>query len=81
MNILTEPPRQETPHAPGAEMMAHRFFQDRGFLYVHTPIITANDAEGAGEMFHVTSLDLEQLPKPRTERSIMTRIFSEPMSV
>ena len=41
----------------------HRFFQDRGFLYVHTPIITANDAEGAGEMFHVTSLDLEQLPK------------------
>ncbi|MBE6469040.1 MAG: asparagine--tRNA ligase [Coriobacteriaceae bacterium] len=35
----------------------HRFFQDRGFLYVNTPIITANDAEGAGEMFHVTTID------------------------
>lgn len=34
----------------------HRFFQDRGFLYVHTPIITANDCEGAGEMFRVTTL-------------------------
>ena len=44
----------------------HNFFQERGFLYVHTPIITANDAEGAGEMFHVTSLDLEQLPKTNT---------------
>ena len=43
----------------------HNFFQERGFLYVHTPIITANDAEGAGEMFHVTSLDLEQLPKTK----------------
>ena len=41
----------------------HRFFQERGFLYVHTPIITANDAEGAGEMFRVTSLDLEQIPR------------------
>ncbi|MDY4041744.1 MAG: asparagine--tRNA ligase [Collinsella sp.] len=35
----------------------HRFFQERGFLYVNTPIITANDAEGAGEMFHVTTID------------------------
>ncbi|MCM2265046.1 MAG: asparagine--tRNA ligase [Desulfuromonadales bacterium] len=35
----------------------HRFFQERGFLYVHTPIITANDCEGAGEMFRVTTLD------------------------
>jgi asparaginyl-tRNA synthetase len=35
----------------------HRFFSDRGFLYVHTPIITANDCEGAGEMFRVTTLD------------------------
>lgn len=36
----------------------HRFFNDKGFVYLHTPIITASDAEGAGEMFHVTSFDL-----------------------
>ena len=40
----------------------HRFFQSRGFLYVNTPIITANDAEGAGEMFRVTALDLAHVP-------------------
>ena len=41
----------------------HCFFQDRGFVYVHTPIITASDCEGAGEMFQVTTLDLENVPK------------------
>jgi asparaginyl-tRNA synthetase len=41
----------------------HCFFQDRGFVYVHTPIITASDCEGAGEMFQVTTLDLENPPK------------------
>ncbi|SBW09566.1 asparaginyl tRNA synthetase [uncultured Eubacteriales bacterium] len=41
----------------------HTFFQDRGFVYVHTPIITASDAEGAGEMFKVTTLDLKNIPK------------------
>ncbi|MBQ4293423.1 MAG: asparagine--tRNA ligase [Lachnospiraceae bacterium] len=41
----------------------HRFFQENGFVYVHTPIITASDAEGAGEMFRVTTLPLEELPK------------------
>ena len=41
----------------------HTFFQDRGFVYVHTPIITASDCEGAGEMFRVTTLDLEDLPR------------------
>ncbi|NLX61681.1 MAG: asparagine--tRNA ligase, partial [Tissierellia bacterium] len=40
----------------------HKFFQERGFIYVHTPIITGSDAEGAGEMFRVTTLDLENLP-------------------
>ncbi|NCC51345.1 MAG: asparagine--tRNA ligase [Spartobacteria bacterium] len=40
----------------------HRFFQERQFYYVHTPIITASDCEGAGEMFQVTTLDLDQLP-------------------
>ena len=41
----------------------HKFFQERGFVYVHTPIITASDCEGAGEMFQVTTLDLANLPK------------------
>jgi asparaginyl-tRNA synthetase len=40
----------------------HRFFAERGFLYVHTPIITANDCEGAGEMFRTTTLDLAHPP-------------------
>jgi asparaginyl-tRNA synthetase len=41
----------------------HKFFQEKGFVYLHTPIITASDAEGAGEMFRVTTLDLNNLPK------------------
>lgn len=41
----------------------HRFFQDNNFVYVHTPIITGSDAEGAGEMFQVTTLDLDSLPR------------------
>ena len=40
----------------------HTFFQERGFVYVHTPIITGSDCEGAGEMFQVTTLDLNNLP-------------------
>lgn len=40
----------------------HRFFQERGFVYVHTPIITGNDTEGAGEMFRVTTFDPAQVP-------------------
>ena len=41
----------------------HKFFQEKGFYYVNTPIITGSDAEGAGEMFRVTTLPLEKLPK------------------
>jgi len=41
----------------------HKFFQDKNFVYVHTPIITSSDTEGAGEMFRVTTLDMENLPK------------------
>lgn len=41
----------------------HTFFQDRGFVYVHTPIITASDCEGAGEMFQVTTLDVNNPPR------------------
>ena len=41
----------------------HTFFQERGFVYVHTPLITGSDCEGAGEMFQVTTLDLNNVPK------------------
>ena len=41
----------------------HNFFQERGYVYVHTPLITASDCEGAGQMFQVTTLDLNNIPK------------------
>ncbi len=41
----------------------HKFFQERGFVYVHTPLITGSDCEGAGEMFRVTTLDMENPPR------------------
>ncbi len=47
----------------------HRFFQERGFVYVHTPIITGSDCEGAGEMFRVTTMDMENVP--RTEEGVV----------
>lgn len=46
-----------------AAFAIHKFFQDQGFVYVHTPIITGSDCEGAGEMFRVTTLDLNDVPK------------------
>ena len=46
-----------------AAQAIHAFFAERSFVYVHTPLITASDAEGAGEMFRVTTLDLNNLPK------------------
>ena len=46
-----------------AAQAVHDFFQSRGFVYVHTPIITGSDCEGAGEMFQVTALDLDNLPR------------------
>lgn len=45
-----------------AALAIHRFFSENGFVYVHTPLITASDCEGAGEMFRVTSLDLDNIP-------------------
>ncbi len=41
----------------------HQFFQERGFVYVHTPLITSSDCEGAGQMFHVTTLNMENPPR------------------
>ncbi len=46
-----------------AAFAIHKFFQERGFVYVNTPIITGSDAEGAGQMFRVTTLDLDKLPR------------------
>ena len=46
-----------------AAFAIHKFFQERGFVYVHTPIITGSDCEGAGEMFQVTTMDLNNLPR------------------
>jgi asparaginyl-tRNA synthetase len=46
-----------------AAFAIHKFFQDRGFIYTHTPIITGSDCEGAGEMFRVTTFDLNNAPK------------------
>ena len=61
-------PRANTFHAAfrvrsAAAQAIHEFFAKRGFVYVNTPIITASDAEGAGEMFRVTTLDMDNLPK------------------
>ena len=44
----------------------HKFFNDKGFVYMHTPIITASDAEGAGEMFRVSSIDFDKIPRTET---------------
>ena len=46
-----------------AAFAIHKFFNERNFIYVHTPIITGSDCEGAGEMFRLTTLDMENLPK------------------
>ncbi len=46
----------------------HQFYQERGFLYVHTPVITASDCEGAGEMFQVTTMNLDEIAKNAIER-------------
>ena len=53
----------------------HTFFQDRNFVYVHTPLITGSDCEGAGEMFRVTTLDMENPPKTEDGRIDYSRDF------
>jgi len=57
----------------------HKFFQERGFVYVHTPLITASDCEGAGEMFQVTTLDLDRIAKgAETEVDYSRDFFGKP---
>ncbi|MBQ4292340.1 MAG: asparagine--tRNA ligase [Muribaculaceae bacterium] len=53
----------------------HRFFNERGFFYLHTPLITASDCEGAGAMFQVTTLDLENLPRNEEGKVDYTQDF------
>ena len=53
----------------------HSFFHDRDFVYVHTPLITASDCEGAGEMFRVTTLDLTDVPKTEDGKVDYTKDF------
>ncbi|KYH34891.1 asparagine--tRNA ligase [Clostridium tepidiprofundi DSM 19306] len=53
----------------------HKFFQEKGFVYVHTPIITGSDCEGAGEMFHVTTFDLDNIPKTEDGKVDFTKDF------
>ncbi len=64
-----------------ASAAIHQFFQQRGFLYVHTPIITTSDCEGAGQMFHVTTLDLARLAQIQTEIDYSQDFFGKPASL
>ncbi len=53
----------------------HNFFQEKGFMWIHTPIITASDCEGAGELFTVTNLNLEQIPRTETNKIDFSQDF------
>ena len=53
----------------------HKFFQERGFVYVNTPIITSSDAEGAGEMFNVSSFDFNQIPQTEDGKVYFSKDF------
>jgi len=63
----------------GLSYAVHKFFQDCGFLYIHTPIITASDCEGAGELFKVTSMDLKNLPMKGHNIDYQQDFFSTPV--
>jgi asparaginyl-tRNA synthetase len=59
----------------------HTFFQERGFIYIHTPIITGSDCEGAGEMFRVTKFDLDQVPQKNGHADFSKDFFGGPASL
>ncbi len=60
----------------------HKFFQERDFVYVHTPIITGSDAEGAGEMFRVTTLDMNEVPRTEDGAVDYSRdFFNKPVNL
>ncbi|MGN0552610.1 MAG: asparagine--tRNA ligase [Oscillospiraceae bacterium] len=65
-----------------ASQAIHRFFHENGFVYAHTPLITANDCEGAGEMFRVTSFDLNEIPRAEDGSVDFTQdFFGKPASL
>ncbi len=64
-----------------AAFAIHKFFNERNFVYVHTPIITANDCEGAGEMFQVTTLDLNKLPTKDGKVDFSKDFFGQKVSL
>lgn len=59
----------------------HKFFQERDFVYVHTPLITGSDCEGAGEMFQVTTLDLNNLPMVDGKVDFSKDFFNKPTNL
>jgi len=59
----------------------HSFFYERGFVYVHTPIITGSDCEGAGEMFRVTSFNLDQIPQKEGRTDFSQDFFGTPANL
>ncbi len=64
-----------------ASYAIHKYFQDRGYVYFHAPLITASDCEGAGEMFHVTCFDLENVPKVDGKVDYSKDMFAKPTSL
>lgn len=64
-----------------AAMAIHEYFQERGYVYFHAPIITGSDCEGAGEMFHVTSFDLEKVPMEEGEICYNQDFFGKEVSL
>ena len=65
-----------------AAFAIHKFFNERGFVYVHTPLITGSDCEGAGEMFRVTTLDPDELPRTESgEVDYSADFFGHPTSL
>mgnify|MGYP000350811964 CR=1 FL=1 len=66
----------------GVAMAIHTYFQENGYIYFHAPLITASDCEGAGEMFQVTTLDLEKLPKTEDDKiDFHQDFFGKPASL
>lgn len=66
----------------GLSFAIHKFFHDRGFVYIHTPIITASDCEGAGAMFRVTTLDLANPPRtPEGQVDFEQDFFGKPANL
>ncbi len=59
----------------------HKYFNEKGFLYIHTPIITGSDCEGAGQMFQVTTLDLKNVPVQKGEVDFTKDFFGKPASL